>query len=94
MKKSQIIQFLLSLVFGPLGLFYSSLAAGILFTLVAAGLSVGFIGLGWFIVYPFVLIAGFFTVAKRNREANVDERRHAELVEATKAGAARPPDEF
>ena len=75
MKKSQIVQFLLSLLFGPLGLFYSSLAGGILFTLVAAGLSVGFFGVGWFLVYPFVLLAGFFTVARRNREAGVDERR-------------------
>ena len=89
MKKSQIVQFLLSLLFGPLGLFYSSLAGGILFTLVAAGLSVGFFGVGWFLVYPFVLLAGFFTVARRNREAGVDERRHRETVEAMREGVLR-----
>lgn len=88
-KKSQIVQLLLSLFFGPLGLFYSSLAGGILFTLVAAGLSVGFFGVGWFLVYPFVLIAGFFTVNRRNREVREGERRHQELVEATRTESAR-----
>ena len=83
-KKSQIIQFLLSLVFGPLGLFYSSLTAGILFTLVAAGLSAGFFGVGWFFVYPFVLLFGFFTVSRRNSEFKVGERRHQEMVEASR----------
>ena len=89
MKKSQIVQFLLSLVFGPLGLFYSSLAGGILFTLVAAGLSVGFFGVGWFLVYPFVLVTGFFTVARRNGEARVGERRHRETVDAMREGVLR-----
>ena len=89
MKKSQIVQFLLSLVFGPLGLFYSSLAGGILFTLVAAGLSVGFFGIGWFLVYPFVLVTGFFTVARRNGEARVGERRHRETVDAMREGVLR-----
>lgn len=81
-KKSQIIQLILSVLFGPLGLFYSSLAGGVLFTLVAAGLSVGFFGIGWFVVYPFVLLAGFFTVSRRNREFREGERRHQDVVEA------------
>ena len=89
MKKSQIVQLLLSLVFGPLGLFYSSLAGGILFTLVAAGLSVGFFGVGWFIVYPFVLLTGFFTVARRNAEAREGERRHRETLDAMREGVLR-----
>ena len=89
MKKSQIVQFLLSALFGPLGLFYSSLAGGILFTLVAAGLSVGFFGIGWFFVYPFVLLTGFFTVARHNRDARVGERRHRETVEAMREGVLR-----
>lgn len=88
-RKSQVIQLLLNVVFGPLGLFYSSLVAGIAFTLVAAGLSAGFIGVGWFLVYPFVILAGFFTVRRRNNEARLDERRHRELLEATRMGA--PP---
>jgi len=83
-KKSQILQLILSVLFGPLGLFYSSLAGGVLFTLVAAGLSVGFFGIGWFLVYPFVLIAGFFTVSSRNREFREGERRHQDVVEALK----------
>lgn len=85
-KKSQIIQFLLSVIFGPLGLFYSSLAGGVLFTLVAAGLSAGFFGLGWFLVYPFVLLVGFFTVSRRNSEFKESERRHQEVVDAARQG--------
>ena len=83
-KKSQIIQALLSLIFGPLGLFYSSLAGGVLFTLVAAGLSAGFFGVGWFLVYPFVLIVGIFTVSRRNSEVREGERRHQEIVNANR----------
>ena len=88
-RKSQIVQLLLSLLFGPLGLFYSSLVGGICFTLVAAGLSVGFFGVGWFLVYPFVLLTGFFTVARHNRGVRVDERRHRETVEAMREGVLR-----
>ncbi|MFK7993554.1 MAG: hypothetical protein AB8B87_05420 [Granulosicoccus sp.] len=83
-KKSQLIQLLLSVLFGPLGLFYSSLAGGVLFTLVAAGLSVGFFGVGWFLVYPIVLFTGFFTVSRRNREFREGERRHQEVVDAAR----------
>ncbi len=86
-KKSQIVQLLLSILFGPLGLFYSSLAGGVLFTLVAAGLSAGFFGFGWFLVYPFVLFVGFFTVSRRNSEFKENERRHQEIVEATRQGS-------
>ena len=88
-KKSQIVQFLLNLVFGPLGLFYSSLVGGLVFTLIATGLSVGIFGVGWFLVYPFVIGTGFFTVARHNSGVRIDERRHAELVDATREGAAR-----
>ena len=87
-KKSQIVQLLLNLLFGPLGLFYSNWVAGLVFTLIAAGLSAGFIGVGWFLVYPFVLIIGFFTVAKHNGAVNADERRHRELVDATRQGGS------
>ena len=87
-KKSQIVQLLLNLVFGPLGLFYSSWVAGLVFTLIAAGLSAGFFGVGWFFVYPFVLLAGFFTVHRHNDSVRVDERRHRELLDATRTGGA------
>ena len=87
-KKSQIIQLLLNLVFGPLGLFYSNWVAGLVFTLIAAGLSAGFLGVGWFLVYPFVLVAGFFTVAKHNSHVRLDERRHREILDATRGGGA------
>lgn len=88
-KKSQIVQLVLNLLFGPLGLFYSSWVAGLVFTLIAAGLSVGVFGVGWFLVYPFVLAIGFFTVHRHNSDVRVDERRHRELVDATRDGGGR-----
>lgn len=91
MKKSQILQFILNLLFGPLGLFYSSMAAGIVFTLIAVGLSVGLFGVGWFLVYPFVLVFGFFTVARHNRSVRADERRHQEVVAAAREGRIHRP---
>lgn len=86
MKKSQILQFILNLLFGPLGLFYSSAVAAIVFLLIAVGLSVGVFGVGWFLVYPFVLFAGFFTVAGHNRRVRQEERRHRELLGAAREG--------
>ncbi len=86
MKKSQILQFILNVLFGPLGLFYSSMAAGVVFTLIAVGLSVGLFGVGWFLVYPFVLVFGFITVARHNRGARAEERRHREVVDAAREG--------
>jgi hypothetical protein len=85
-KKSQIIQLLLNLVFGPLGLFYSNWVAGLLFTLIAVGLSAGLFGFGWFLVYPFVIATGFFTVWRFNKRVKIDERRHQEIVEAARQG--------
>ena len=46
MKKSQFIQFLLTLLFGPVGLFYSSMAAGFGFLIAAISFGIFFFGLG------------------------------------------------
>jgi len=91
MKKSQIVQLLLNLVFGMTGLslFYSSGIAGIVFTVLQM-MAFGFLPvLANLALWPVVCLVGFFTVAHKNRNARVDERRHRELVEATRDGAAR-----
>lgn len=91
MKKSQIVQFLLNLVFGLGGvsLFYSSFVAGVVFTVlqvVAFGVVPLIANLA---LWPVVILVGFVTVAARNREARTEERRHRELVDATRDGAVR-----
>ena len=85
-RKSQLIQLLLNLFLGPLGLFYSNWIVAAVFTLIAIGLSVGLFGWGWLLVYPFVLITGFITVARHNRAVTLDERRHNEIVDAAREG--------
>jgi len=91
MKKSQIVQLLLNLVFGLTGLslFYSNAIAGVVFTVLQA-MAFGLLPvLANMALWPVVCIVGFFTVAHRNRDAREGERRHRELVEATREGAGR-----
>lgn len=86
MKKSHIVQFLLNILLGPLGLFYSSTAAGIVFTVLGIALSFILVLIGWFVLYPFVIVTGFITVASHNRRVRMDEQRHRELVDAAREG--------
>ena len=67
MKKSQFVGFLLTLAFGPFGLFYSSVPVAL--SLILLGLFVGLFtfGVGSFIVWPMSIFAGFFTVANWNK---------------------------
>jgi len=91
MKKSQIVQLLLNLVLGLTGLslFYSSTVAGVVFTVLQV-LAFGFIPvIANLALWPVVCLVGFFTVAHRNRDAREDERRHRELLDATREGASR-----
>lgn len=82
-RKSQIIQFLLTVFFGPLGLFYSSVAAA-LFWLFAFFVVITFtFFLGAVLLWPFVILTGFFTVNRHNRAARLDQRRHEELLETS-----------
>ncbi|MEA3292765.1 MAG: hypothetical protein U9Q71_10760 [Pseudomonadota bacterium] len=89
MKKSQLLQFILTLLFGPLGLFYSSVAAALAF--LAATIITGTFthGVGVFFLWPIVILAGFFTVSRHNKLVEIEEAKHHELVQATKEGAAK-----
>lgn len=86
MKKSHIIQFLLALLFGPLGLFYSNTVAGVVFLLIAIGVGSVTAGVGVLFIWPLFILVGFFTVARYNKGIRIDEKRHQELVEAAKEG--------
>lgn len=67
--KSQLTQFLLALVLGPLGLFYSSFPAGVLLVLATAVLVKDFGGSGILFVWAAAVATGFITVRLWNRSA-------------------------
>jgi hypothetical protein len=67
--KSQSTQLVLTLLFGPFGLLYSSLSATVLLTLAAGVLAKDFGGLGVLFVWPLAALTGFFTVRHWNRRA-------------------------
>ena len=83
MKKSQFIQFLLTLLFGPVGLFYSSMAAGFGFLIAAISFGIFFFGLGA-IFWPISIIVGFFTVSRYNRIIEKEDIKHQELLKSAK----------
>lgn len=67
--KSQRTQFLLTLLFGPIGLLYSSFPGGVLLVLAAAVLVKDFGHSGILFVWPAAIGTGFLTVRQWNRNA-------------------------
>ena len=84
MKKSQLIGFILTFLFGPLGLFYSSIPAALGFLIASIIFGLLTVGMALIVIWPLSIITGFFTVHRHNSEAALEERRHKELLEATK----------
>jgi hypothetical protein len=84
MKKSQFIQFLLTLLFGPVGLFYSSMAAGFGFLIATISFGTFFFGLGALIFWPISIIVGFFTVSRYNGIIEKEDIKHQELLKSSK----------
>lgn len=85
MRKSQFVGFLLTFLFGPLGLLYSNVALAIAFIIVAIILAYATMGMGAVIMWPLSIIVGFFTVGSVNKKADLEERRHQELVSVAMA---------
>ena len=95
-RKSVLSAFVLTVFLGPLGLMYVSLSQGF-FGLVIALLmlplpgSMSFIGLMF--LWAACILDGVTTAAKINRgidaREELEERRHQELVSATRAEAIR-----
>lgn len=84
MNKSQIIGFILTAIFGPLGLFYSSVPAGIAMLILAVIVGSATFVLGAFFVWPLCILLSFITVHRHNRAVKIEERRHEQLIEATR----------
>ncbi len=67
MYKSQLVQFLLALFFGPLGLFYSSTAAALFWIILAIVIGFVTLGLGFVGIWLLSIVTGFFTVSGYNQ---------------------------
>ena len=90
LKKSQFIQFILTFLLGPLGLFYSSIAAALALMILTFSISVatlGFaLGVGGLLIWPISILVGFITVSKYNERIDIEEEKHQEILEAQKGG--------
>ena len=84
MKKSYFISFVLTLTFGPLGLFYSSTAAAVAFLITGIIFGAITLGMALVVIWPASIITGFFTVHRFNSTIVLEKKRHQELLEATR----------
>lgn len=85
MKKSHAIQFLLALLLGPVGLFYSSTPAALGFLLTSVLLVPISFGLALLLIWPICIVAGISLVARHNRKLKLEHQRHEELIKAVRA---------
>jgi hypothetical protein len=86
MKKSYIAQVLWTVIGGPLGLFYSSATAGAVMLIIAVLLAMASGGLLLIFLWPVTIFVGLGTVQSYNEKVDLEERRHQELLEATRRG--------
>ena len=70
MRKSQLKGFLLTLLFGPIGLFYSSVPLALVFLVLAVIVGVNSFGSAM-LFWPLSIVVGVFTVKRYNSKANV-----------------------
>jgi hypothetical protein len=83
--KSQPVQLVLTLLLGPLGLFYSSVPAAVLVAFAAAVLAYDTDRRNVWIAWPLAVAIGFFTVRRWNHRAS----ERAALTPTTNPG--EPP---
>lgn len=92
-RKSLLVSFFLTLLFGPLGLLYSSIAAGIGMTLISFFVLPATAFIAMIVIWPLCILVGLYTTGKYNREVALEEVRHRELLDAAKTGGlSRLPD--
>ncbi len=73
--KSYLMQFILNVFFGPIGLFYSSKLYGIVFSITILPTIMAF-GFGIIIGWPVSIIVGFASVSDYNRVRNLSRLRY------------------
>jgi hypothetical protein len=82
--KSQTLSFILTLLFGPLGCFYSSVGAGAGLTLAAVIFGGMTAGVGAILMWPINIFVGAACVASYNDKIKIEAKRHAQLLNAAK----------
>ncbi|MBT4130098.1 MAG: hypothetical protein HOI31_01805 [Gammaproteobacteria bacterium] len=81
--KSQGISFLLTLLFGPTGVFYSNAIAALMIVLITLGLAGGGFWMGAILImWPVSMIAGAIATQKYNSKVMREWRMHKEVVNA------------
>jgi hypothetical protein len=85
MRKSKLNGFILALLFGPVGLFYSNGWAALAFVFAGFGMASTMGIFGAILVWVASIIAGPELVISHNRKVSKAERQHKELLEAIKA---------
>lgn len=91
MRKSQLKGFLLTLIFGPIGLFYSSVVLGLVFVVLT--IIVGAMNLGAAILFwPLSTVVGIIAIKKRNSQGSVKLREVKTKEDLKKKLAQRKRD--
>jgi hypothetical protein len=90
MKKSYFASFLLTLFFGPLGLFYSSTAAALAFVLIDIAVGLITYSIGLIFLWPVHILVGIATVGSYNSKIELEAARHSELVMSLRGVGQQP----
>ena len=83
MRKYHGTQLVLTVFFGPVGLFYSNVILALALIFIAFGIGVVTLGLGALLMWPVAIVAGFWSVGNYNDKLAVEEKRHDDIVRAT-----------
>lgn len=81
MKKSQLVGFLLTLFFGPVGLFYSSVPAALGFLAIFVFIDFAPIVIRAQFLWSASILVSFFTVKSFNSKAAMEESRRQERLQ-------------
>lgn len=72
-RKSRWAAFFLTFLFGPLGLFYTTIAGGIVFTIIGAILIPITAGLAAIVYWPFCMILGVLTAGEKSFKVKLSQ---------------------
>ena len=84
--KSQGLGFLLTFLFGPLGLLYSTVIGAVIMILAAIAIGLFTFGFGAIFLWPICWIVSFVVIKNHNERVEAKEdARHQEIVDAVKS---------
>ena len=92
MRKSYLKGFLLTLMLGPIGLFYSNVPLALAFTILmvlTGAISIGFVVLFW----PLSIVAGIFAVKEVKRRGKGETKECREETKTTRGSGSEESGE-